>query len=220
MSVEVNHQFDVLDFQFFCQLHIGSQSDNREALRSLYRSSQSLLAARFVHFAHRVLRERVVRSRLAHKRFIAVRHKAAAESVVAVRGVLSDKGSAVDLDKSACSRRLLHVEHEIFAFILSFACKPAAVYVYDGIRADCHRGVAKSFSVHADVVIAAVNFYIGSVLNAQRLIVSSAAAVYAARLFFRRIDKNNFRFRAFDKNCKARSLVGYGMSVEVYGKRA
>ena len=51
-----------------------------------------------MRFLHRVFRKRFVRSRLAHNRFIAVRHKAAAERVVAVRGVLSDKGSAVDLD--------------------------------------------------------------------------------------------------------------------------
>lgn len=136
-----------------------------------------------MRFLHRVFRKRVVRSLLAHKRFVALRHKAAAERVVAVRGVLSDKGSAKDFELSLCSRRLLNVEHEIFAFICFFACKPAAVYVYDGIRADCHRGVAFALRVASDVVIAAVNFYLGSVLNAQRLIVSSAAAVNAARLF-------------------------------------
>lgn len=160
-----------------------------------------------MRFLHRVFRKRFVRSRLAHNRFIAVRHKAAAESVVAVRGVLSDKGSAVDLDKSACSRRLLHVEHEIFALIVFFACKPAAVNIDSGVCPDCHCGVALALRVASDVVIAAVNIKRGSAFDAQRLIVSSAAAVNAARLFFRRVNQSDFRVGAADNNGVTRADV-------------
>ena len=61
--------------------------------------------------------------------------------------------------------------------------------------------------VASDVVIAAVNIKRGSAFDAQRLIVSSAAAVNAARLFFRRVNQSDFRVGAADNNGVTRADV-------------